>query len=69
MLVELNLGLCDMLEISIFSCTHTHTPYPFDCDKILYEISSQALYHVLLPQQFATPEKLATSLLNEFRNV
>ena len=45
---ESSLGLCGILENSIFPCTH----YAFDCDNTKYEISSQMLYHVAPPGQF-----------------
>ena len=34
-LVELNHGLSDILESSIFS----HTQYPFTCENVMYEIA------------------------------
>ena len=52
-LVELNLGLCDVLE-SLFLLTH----YPCDCncdcdcDNIKYEIRSQILCHAVPPGKF-----------------
>ena len=37
-------NLFDILENSIFSCTHN---FPFDCDNKKNEISSQVFYHVI----------------------
>ena len=51
-MVELTLGLCDILEGSIFLA------YIFDSDYVQYEITSQILNHMIPPEQYATPGTL-----------